>query len=109
MTSHTEGTIIVRITTNHLALPLLAGAVALTIAAAPNVSTTQNEEPCFGIAESSQCQRTSNAQTRTAPGPFTAPNSTYGCNVGLNCGCIPHRTCDRRTTRRHNPLTNAIL
>lgn len=101
MTSHTEGTIIVRITTNHIALPLLAGAMAITIAAAPSAPTAQNEEPCSGMAGSSQCQLPSNVQTHTTPGTSTTPNSTYGCNVGLNCGCIPHRTCDGRTTRRH--------
>jgi hypothetical protein len=93
MTSHTEGTIIVRITTNHITLPLLTGATALTIAAAPGASTPQNEQPCSGMGGSTQCQRTGNVQSRTTPWPLTTPNSTYGCIVGANCGCIPHRTC----------------
>jgi hypothetical protein len=86
MTSHTEGTIIVRITTNHITLPLLAGATALTIAAAPSASAPQHEQPCSGMGGSTQCQRTGNVQIHTTPWPMTTPSSTYGCIIGANCG-----------------------
>ena len=88
--AHTEGTIIVRIETNHIALLLSAGATALTIAAAPNASAPHNEQPYSGTGGSTQCQHTGNAQIPTAPAPMTTP---YGCIMGLNCGGIPHHTC----------------
>jgi hypothetical protein len=82
-----KGTIIVRITSNHTPLLLLAGAAALAIAAAPSASAAPNEPPCTDMGGSTQCQSTGNVQIYTTPHamPGTA-NSTYGPFVGYNHG-----------------------
>jgi hypothetical protein len=91
MISHTEGTIIVRITTNHITLLLLAGATAATIAVTPSASAPQNGQPCSGMGGSTPCQRMGDVQIHTTPGTLNPPSSPYGCIIGLNCGRIRNR------------------
>ena len=82
-----KGTSIVRITSNHTALLLLAGAAAVAIAAAPNASAAPNQPPCFDAGGSTQCQRTGNVQIYTTPQPMPGPpKSTYGPFVGYHNG-----------------------
>ena len=68
---------------------LLAGAVGYGTTPAP--AATTKAAPSFGVAPAHPPPAP--PQSRTGGAGIGA---IHGCIIGLNCGCIPHRTCGRQ-------------
>ena len=76
-----------RIRANHITTPLLAGAAALAIAAAPSASAAPNQPPCTDMRGSTQCQSPGNVQIYAKPHDMpVTPRTAYGPFEGYHAG-----------------------